>query len=862
MHGSDTALCRRGKSKRLVVALVLALVVLAVLPAAALADTHTWTGIVPGGSWNNALNWSPAGVPTDGDSLVFPDLGIQTATNDAYLLNSVGSVALHGPTTIDSNRAITLLGPLAAYDNPIWNVAETNIGSDLTISETPAADSLDVFTINGAISMNPEGSGGHALTVDVGWPGSVQVEGLVSGNPTTCSLTKTGGGELSLSHAAGNTWGGATSVQGGTLTLASTGALSQTTSVDISAGATVKAGFLVSDAWHNTFTGSGDLNVEADRLSLTGSSAGFGGTTNVEGGGILFVEGSLGGVADVSAGVLRGSGAVGDLRIHDAGTLSPGNDIVPIGRLTATGGARLGGGGTFAVDMNNADGAPGVGFDALRVTGGHAIDVTADPDNPFTISLGSEAVVMNFDKTKSYSWPIASTNGAVTGFNPDAFMIDATGFAPDLGGGTFTTATSYDGTTLYLVFNPGTGVDITDFSLPVTPGAAPWTTTSPMTWSVQAKDAADYPMTLRYRIDGTGTTYSAPLTTQAGYTDQVAFGNSALEGAHSVEVWVEDDHGATSPHKTGYFKLDSVAPTTGESTSYLTASSGAWTNVDLASPNGPAVLAASDATSGVASTQYRVKTGNNWGPLTDFSTPITITDQNTHEVEFWATDVAGNVSVHKSKYYNLDKTNPVLTFGAHNPYYGTTGVTFTWSATDAVASPSALRYQYKLVAPGQTESAVPYNADNTDLTTAYGTAGAPLAVGVYSFYCRVRDTAGNWDTESFTFEVKTFTLTPSAGANGAISPAAAQTVDYGASKTFTITPNRPLPRRRRARRRLVGGRGRQLHVHEHHRQPHHLGDLRDRHLHDHAERRGERLDLAFGRSSGALERQPGVHHHA
>ena len=65
------------------------------------------------------------------------------------------------------------------------------------------------------------------------------------------------------------------------------------------------------------------------------------------------------------------------------------------------------------------------------------------------------------------------------------------------------------------------------------------------------QDAAGYPMTLRYRIDGTGTTYNAPLTTQADYTDKVAFGSSVLEGAHSVEVWVEDDHGATSPHRTG-----------------------------------------------------------------------------------------------------------------------------------------------------------------------------------------------------------------------------------------------------------------------------------------------------------------------
>ena len=348
----------------------------------------------------------------------------------------------------------------------------------------------------------------------------------------------------------------------------------------------------------------------------------------------------------------------------------------------------------------------------------------------------------------------------------------------------------------------------------------------------------------------------------------MAFGSSALEGAHSVEVWVEDDHGASSPHKTGYYKLDSQAPTTGESTSYLTTSSSAWTNVDLASPNGPAVLAASDATSGLASTQYRVKTGGSWGSLQDFSAPITITDENSHEIEFWATDVAGNVSVHKSRYYNLDKTiptvsettsyltasssvwnnadlpgavlqgvdslsgiasvhyrvkssgawggwttysgpvtlttegahdvefyatdnagndsahvteyynldktHPALTFGSHSAFYNADSVTFTWSATDNLATSGELRYQYKLVAPGQSPASVPYGAETTDLTATFGSSGSPLVEGNYSFYCRVRDNANNWDTKSFTFVVD---RTPPS-INGLTTPAAWNSVNY------------------------------------------------------------------------------------
>ncbi|HTX67822.1 MAG TPA: hypothetical protein VMH50_01565 [Thermoleophilia bacterium] len=44
-------------------------------------------------------------------------------------------------------------------------------------------------------------------------------------------------------------------------------------------------------------------------------------------------------------------------------------------------------------------------------------------------------------------------------------------------------------------------------------------------------------------------------------------------------------------------------------------------------------------------------------------------------------------------------------------------------------------------------------------------------------------------TISATFAIDTYTITPSAGANGSISPSTVQTVNLNGSKTFTITPN-------------------------------------------------------------------------
>ena len=101
------------------------------------------------------------------------------------------------------------------------------------------------------------------------------------------------------------------------------------------------------------------------------------------------------------------------------------------------------------------------------------------------------------------------------------------------------------------------------------------------------------------------------------------------------------------------------------------------------------------------------------------------------------------------------------------------------------------------------------------------------------------------------FALDTFTITPSAGANGSITPSADQTVDFGADLTFTITPDTGY----HVADVLVDGEfgraGDELPVHERHREPHHQRHLRHQHLHDHAvgrrQRRHQSLDPADGR---------------
>ncbi|MBI4957968.1 MAG: chitobiase/beta-hexosaminidase C-terminal domain-containing protein, partial [Desulfovibrio sp.] len=86
----------------------------------------------------------------------------------------------------------------------------------------------------------------------------------------------------------------------------------------------------------------------------------------------------------------------------------------------------------------------------------------------------------------------------------------------------------------------------------------------------------------------------------------------------------------------------------------------------------------------------------------------------------------------------------------------------------------------------------------TSTTTGVCTVSGATVTGVTAGTCTIAaDQAGNANynaatqvTQSFTVTAATtYTVTPSAGANGAISPSAPQTVSSGSTTTFTVTPN-------------------------------------------------------------------------
>src|SRR5215216_5893807 len=116
---------------------LMALVVLslATVPGARAATT-TWTGVDPSGNWSAPANWSPAGVPTNGNDLVFPGglpPGDMVSTNDltgsffrSITFSGASRHTLRGNPITVTNRADCII-----------NSGTNVMACDLTFSGTP-----------------------------------------------------------------------------------------------------------------------------------------------------------------------------------------------------------------------------------------------------------------------------------------------------------------------------------------------------------------------------------------------------------------------------------------------------------------------------------------------------------------------------------------------------------------------------------------------------------------------------------------------------------------------------------------------------------------------------------------------------
>lgn len=126
-----------------------------VLKTKSVAFTRSWTGAVSS-LWSDGGNWSPAGIPATGESLVFPAGATRTdMTNDLPAGTVVGALNFRTDYSLSGNP-LTLMGDLSFDGSVFLNVyADLKLGADLRFHAATTS------RFRGAVDVN-----GHVLNVD------------------------------------------------------------------------------------------------------------------------------------------------------------------------------------------------------------------------------------------------------------------------------------------------------------------------------------------------------------------------------------------------------------------------------------------------------------------------------------------------------------------------------------------------------------------------------------------------------------------------------------------------------------------------------------------------------------------------
>ena len=348
------------------------------------------------------------------------------------------------------NEGQVSLGAAGALPSGL-SLSLDNFGSGLNMNGF--SQSVSVINTGFGTSIN---LGSAALTVDS--ESSNGIYGTISG---TGSLVKSGNGTLSLS--SGNTYGGGTTLNAGTLSLFgdtaigsgglafnggslyTAGSFTANQSIAFS-GAAAKSievtDFDPSDDFDTVVSLSGSLSGSgnftksgAGVLQLSGASSHSGSITVADG--ELKVSGTTAStvIASSSDTVVSGTGSVFSLLISDGATLAPGNSPGTLTTASATFGAD--GSYDWEIQSNSL-------YDTLNVT--TSLTILSTPVDPFVIRVftldgnGDPGLLAGFNTAANASWTLVNAN-SITGFAANKFSIDLGGFS-NFYDGSFAVATT------------------------------------------------------------------------------------------------------------------------------------------------------------------------------------------------------------------------------------------------------------------------------------------------------------------------------------------------------------------------------------------------------------------------------------
>ncbi|MBN8503482.1 MAG: autotransporter-associated beta strand repeat-containing protein [Burkholderiales bacterium] len=209
-------------------------------------------------------------------------------------------------------------------------------------------------------------------------------------------------------------------------------------------------------------TSSGNLVLGAGSRTAVGSAEAAGGRIEVLGqgrvqlnGGLLVNNGQVQGTLEVNyGGLAKGAGEYGTVIVGDGGRFSPGNSP---GHVT-TGDTTWGAGGQLLVELADATGVAGMGWDLWTVQGGLSLQSGVTANSRFTVSVSTlgalhqPGALAGFDSSRAWQWLIVDTQSGFQGFDVNRLTLDTQGFLSPLSGGQLSLAVT-DGD-LYLQFAP------------------------------------------------------------------------------------------------------------------------------------------------------------------------------------------------------------------------------------------------------------------------------------------------------------------------------------------------------------------------------------------------------------------------
>lgn len=370
----------------------------------------------------------------------------------------------------------------------------TNVEGSLQVDATGTFGAGTLYLNGGDIVCAADRSGGAPLTNPV----------VMSANCFVINNAGTVGTSRTIPFSG--PWSG----NAGTLTIANnTAALNNTFQMrmsggfsfgrDIVLGSPLSGSFALLQLYNSatngdqTFTGtiSTAFNAGSGSVWRSGAAGSPSGTTiftgnNTYDGGTRISYGTLlanntsgsalgfGPVTVTNAGVLGGNGTISaPVTVNLAGTVSPGASVSNIASL-AISDLTLGENGVYVVQVSNASGAAGSGYDSIAVSGNWTD--AASSSNAFTIKLDSLGVIpANWNAGIARNWTIIDSSSA-TAFDVSHFSIDTSAFLGTIQGVFSLSVVSGD---LVLTYTPAA-----DIVINVTAGAVNQGQTSPTPYPI------------------------------------------------------------------------------------------------------------------------------------------------------------------------------------------------------------------------------------------------------------------------------------------------------------------------------------------------------------------------------------------